>query len=137
MDVSVPDACSGADLTPIQNDGKRLERDAIFSESSALKHPEHSGCMIRTQKYKYALYLDGHNELYDMENDPGEWHNLSGCIEHRETEEALASRIRDFWHPEDQIDRYNRCPAMKNEKHFYLYSNQFISSDGRVINARP
>jgi choline-sulfatase len=136
-DVKIPDTCSGADLTPLLKGSGRIERDAIFSESAALKHPEHAGCMIRTPQYKYALYLDGHNELYDMENDPGEWHNLSGRAEYRETEEILAARVRDFWHPEDQIDRYNRCPAMKNEKHFYLYSNQFISSDGRVINARP
>ena len=136
-EAEIQESCSGVDLTPLLKEGKKIDRDAIFCESSALKHPEHSGCMIRTAQYKFALYLDGQHELYDMRSDPGEWHNLSGHAELKEIEADLARRVRDFWHPDEQIDRYNRCPAMQKEKHFYLFSNQFIGSDGRVTNARP
>ncbi len=135
--IRTPDSCAGVDLTPILAEGRPLARQAIFSESSALKHPEYSGCMIRTPKYKYCFYLDGHNELYDMENDPGEWHNLSGTADFQALEADLSSQVRDFWQPGEQIDRYRQCPAMDREKHFYFYSNQFIAADGRVVNARP
>ncbi len=135
--LAIPDSCSGVDLTPVLAEGRPLAREAIFSESSALKHPEHSGCMIRTKEYKFCTYLDGHHELYDMAADPGEWHNLAGTATYRAIETALEAWVRAFWRPDQQLDRYRQCPAMQNEKHFYFYSNQFVAADGRVVNARP
>ena len=32
---------------------------------------------IRTRKYRYILYKDGSEELYNHDNDPKEWNNLS------------------------------------------------------------
>lgn len=34
---------------------------------------------IRTEKWRYIRYADGSEELYDMEKDPNEWHNLASA----------------------------------------------------------
>lgn len=36
------------------------------------------GCMIRTLEWKLSYYVDGQGELYDLDNDPEELHNLYG-----------------------------------------------------------
>ncbi|GIW92576.1 MAG: choline-sulfatase [Pirellulaceae bacterium] len=55
-----------------------------------LRHPESSrpwpaitthnqgNHAVRSQRWRYIRYADGTEELYDMENDPHEWHNLAG-----------------------------------------------------------
>ena len=32
---------------------------------------------IRTENWRYIVYADGSEELYDMKNDPHEWNNLA------------------------------------------------------------
>jgi arylsulfatase A-like enzyme len=33
---------------------------------------------VRSLRWRYIRYADGSEELYDIENDPHEWHNLAG-----------------------------------------------------------
>ena len=47
------------------------ERPAITSHN-----PGNHG--IRSENWRYIRYADGSEELYDMKNDPREWHNLAG-----------------------------------------------------------
>lgn len=52
---------------------------------------------IRTQRYRYILCRNGEDELYDHDNDPHEWHNLSGRPEHAELIERFKKTIQaDF-----------------------------------------
>jgi hypothetical protein len=37
---------------------------------------------IRGERWRYIRYADGSEELYDMQNDPNEWHNLAGTTGH-------------------------------------------------------
>jgi len=137
-EIETPEICDGISLVPIlegRKDG--FERDAIFCESVVLKVPEHAGCMIRTCKWKYCYYIDNNEELYDMEQDSGEWNNLAENPEYDYIKSQLKARVIEFWKPEDQIDRYKSTPIMKNEKHFYHYSNQFALSDGTIFDGRP
>lgn len=50
---------------------------------------------IRTEKWRYIVYADQSEELYDMESDPHEWTNLAGQPQYREQIENLQS-----WAPE-------------------------------------
>ena len=135
--IETPESCDGVSLTPVLSVGNDLGRDAIFSESTVLKHPTHAGCMIRTGNWKYAYYMDGAEELYNLDTDPDEWDNLAGKPENTDLQADLRRRVIDFWEPDKQIDRFNATPSMAREKHFYEYSNQFMLGDGTVVDARP
>jgi len=52
---------------------------------------------ITTEKWKYIRYFDGSNELYDVKNDPHEWHNLAADTKY-------ADQIAKFETPELQPD---------------------------------
>jgi len=45
---------------------------------------------VRSDRYRYILYSDGSEELYDVKADPNEWENLAGRAEHRN----LIKRLR-------------------------------------------
>ena len=44
---------------------------------------------VRDTRWRYILYGDGGEELYDHDNDPGEWRNLASDPEHAETKAEL------------------------------------------------
>ncbi len=45
---------------------------------------------VRTLRWRYIRYADGSEELYDMQSDPGEWHNLASSPEYAATKAELA-----------------------------------------------
>jgi arylsulfatase A-like enzyme len=45
---------------------------------------------IRTDRWRYIRYADGSEELYDLQNDPNEWHNLAQKPAHAQTKTELA-----------------------------------------------
>jgi choline-sulfatase len=62
----------GLSLVPqLSNAATRRERPAITSHN-----PGNHG--IRSERWRYIRYADGSEELYDLQNDPQEWHNLAG-----------------------------------------------------------
>ncbi len=134
--IDIPSSCDGASLLPILAGGK-IVRDGIFSESVVLTKPEHAGCMLRDKQYKFNYYLDKKHELYDMLNDAKELNNLYGNEDYKEISDVMIKKIEDFWQPEKQLDRYNSTPMMDYQKDKYFYSNQFITGDGVVFDARP
>lgn len=66
----------GLSLMPQLRDAKApRERPAITSHNQG----NHG---IRGERWRYIRYADGSEELYDMQNDPNEWHNLAGTTGH-------------------------------------------------------
>jgi choline-sulfatase len=66
----------GLSLAPqLKDAATRRERPAITSHNQG----NHG---IRSERWRYIHYADGSEELYDMHNDPNEWHNLAGKPEH-------------------------------------------------------
>ena len=56
--------------------------------------------MIRRGLFKY-VYIHGYeSQLFDLEADPGEWHNLAGRPEYQVVEEQLKARILEQFDPE-------------------------------------
>ena len=45
---------------------------------------------IRTDRWRYIRYADGSEELYDLQADPKEWHNLAALPAHAQTKAELA-----------------------------------------------
>lgn len=71
----------------------------VFSEYHLEK--VHAPCfMVRRGRYKY-VYIHGHDEqLFDLEADPGEWHNLVGSAEHADRVRELRALIVERFDPE-------------------------------------
>ena len=47
-------------------------------ERPAITTHNHDNHGIRSERWRYITYADGSEELYDMQADPHEWHNLAG-----------------------------------------------------------
>ncbi|MBD3293444.1 MAG: sulfatase-like hydrolase/transferase [Armatimonadia bacterium] len=48
---------------------------------------------VRTEAWRYTRYADGSEELYDEVQDPLEWTNLAGEVEHADIKRDLARRL--------------------------------------------
>ena len=50
----------------------------------------------RTRDWRYILYMDGSEELYDHQNDPYEWTNLADEPEHQAKKQALKAGMLEI-----------------------------------------
>jgi arylsulfatase A-like enzyme len=70
--LTPPDDLDGLSLVPQLRDASAPRaRPALITHG-----PGNHG--IRSERWRYIRYADGSEELYDMEADPHEWHNLAG-----------------------------------------------------------
>lgn len=51
---------------------------------------------LRTLEWRYILYNNGAEELYDHRNDPHEWHNLAKDPEHESVRVQMRAKIMDM-----------------------------------------
>jgi choline-sulfatase len=91
----------GHSLLPLL-DGNAGEGWDVFSESHA--EGIYGVCfMLRDARYKYVyiLHEDGEDrQLFDMEDDPGEWVNLARRAEYNELIDDLHRRLLNHFQPE-------------------------------------
>ena len=74
----------GVSLVPQLKDPKApRERPAITTHNAG----NHG---VRTEKWRYIVYADGSEELYDLEADPREWKNLAGITDYAKVKKELA-----------------------------------------------
>ena len=106
-------------LMPLITD-KDQRTSPVFSEN----HTEGvyaTTFMVRKGKFKY-VYIHGHEtQLYDMENDPAEWHNLSGTSGYQTIEADMKQALLRQFNP-DRIEADVRDSLKK--RHLIKTSNQ-------------
>lgn len=78
---------------------------------------------IRTDRWRYISYIDGSEELYDMEQDPNEWTNLASDATHRET----INRMREFLPVTDV------APAPGSKSRILRYDNGVVNWEGTDV----
>ncbi len=71
--------------------------------AGGIVHPDAK--MIRTARWKYNHYPGHGGELYDLQNDPQEEHNLYDSAAHRETVREMKDRLLDFLITADETDQ--------------------------------
>ena len=76
--IPAPEAVRGRSLRPAL-EGNGWNRPYVVSELSHLGSPDRQGRMLRTERYKYIVFNGGARpeQLFDLQLDPGEVHNLA------------------------------------------------------------
>ncbi len=87
--VEKPASMLGESLVPVIEEKSHKPRNYVVSETMFAENNKPlggKGRMIRTEKFKYCIYDNGENreQLFDMENDPGETNNLTVKKEFRD-----------------------------------------------------
>jgi arylsulfatase A-like enzyme len=87
-DLPAPDGIEGVSLVPqIVNPSFKRSRPAITDHN-----PGNSS--IRDERYRFIHYADGSEELYDLQQDPGEFKNLIGDASYLERTGQMRCYIR-------------------------------------------
>ena len=92
-------------------------------EFPAITTHNHDNHSIRSDDWRYIVYADGSEELYDMKNDPDEWHNLASKRKYRDIIESH----RRF------IPKENRPPAAGSKHRILIYTDGTVNWEGTNI----
>ncbi|UCG31859.1 MAG: sulfatase-like hydrolase/transferase [Phycisphaerales bacterium] len=93
--VAPPAGLPGRDLAPLLTDPSARLHDAVFFEYHTKEATGQTVPMrgLVTDRYKYVLYLDGGEELYDLQSDPHEMINLIDDYGQADTVRDLRGRL--------------------------------------------
>jgi iduronate 2-sulfatase len=73
--LKMPHSSAGVSLRPVLENPAVSVKDAAYT--LVTRGPKLSGQSIRTTRWRFNHWSDGHHELYDHENDPEELHDVS------------------------------------------------------------
>lgn len=86
IDVETEIDFHGKSLKPVLMQDTKTTRDFVVVELADDKFaPDRKGRMLRTEKFKYCVYSNGEEQLYDIINDPSEMNNLAGINSYQST----------------------------------------------------
>ncbi|MCJ7505572.1 sulfatase-like hydrolase/transferase [Candidatus Bathyarchaeota archaeon] len=91
LGVAPPPGVEGLSLAPIWQGKKRKVRDSIFLPFQKIQRA------IRDERWKLIRYPQiNHTQLFDLENDPDEVHDLAGNPENKATIERLLALMKQW-----------------------------------------
>lgn len=73
----------------VKNPTKEVKEYVLTSKDKGL----HS---LRNKNYRYTVYKDGFEELYDHRNDPNEWHNIAQIATNKITIEKFRAALKNI-----------------------------------------
>ena len=92
-DVDLPEGMDGRSLVPLLTGQEQIHRDAVFAEVHALGDGKILMCRDERYKYIYHWLSEDIDELYDLQEDPGELNNLFESSEHQDLVVAMRRKI--------------------------------------------
>jgi len=107
----------GHTLTP------QLEDKNAHREWPAITTHNHDNHGIRSENWRYIVYADGTEELYDMKNDPHEWNNVVSKPENKE----IIAKLRKY------IPKVNKKPAPGSRSRILTYDGKTVIWQGKEI----
>ena len=111
--LSIPESVQGVSLVPILQDPQTVVKPGALSFNK--------GFSLRTPDWHYMRYTDGSEELYDMQNDPGEFTNEASSPEfadrRKELTALLTKRLKQAEIPDKTIkQKSQKSPNEKTPK---------------------
>lgn len=95
--VPIQSGVQGRSLTPVLTGQAPSHRDSVYSEhfdSSFLYDPPPMAACVRTDRHKLSYYHNlGVGELYDLQKDPGEVHNLWTSTTTRDVRQEMMEKL--------------------------------------------
>lgn len=127
--VPSPENCQGRSFAPLvcSGQGSYAPRETVFAENiipevitnraldmafvpgsgvGGIRHPDAK--MLRTRRWKFNYYSGNGGELYDLENDPEELHNLYSDAGHQATVREMKGRLLDWLITTDENEQIAR-----------------------------
>ena len=100
-DIAVPDGMQGRSLRElVRGTAQQDWRDAIYYHYYDNPHGWHrvpGHCGIRTRRYKLIhFYIDDRWELFDLEQDPHEIHNVYAAPEYADAVQQLQAKLEQL-----------------------------------------
>ena len=90
--LNVPDGLEGTSMRPVLQEPDRPWKKAAFTSQSDRNHS------LRTERWRYTEWGGPENaELYDHNNDPGEFKNLAKDLRHSATAAELSRLLKAGW----------------------------------------
>jgi len=80
---------------------------------------------VRSENWRYIVYADGSEELYDMQADPNEWHNIAGDPKHKD----VIAKHRSF------LPKVNRKPAPGSKHRVLIWEDGQANWETKDIGA--
>lgn len=91
--VAPPDGLDGASLQPLWTGAKTSLRENVFLAFREVARA------VRDRRWKLIQYPQiNHTQLFDLENDPHEIHDLAAASEHRDTVEKMTALLQEQQH---------------------------------------
>jgi iduronate 2-sulfatase len=85
--ATIPSGVEGTSLVPVLREVTAQVNEAAFS------YVQGGHYAMRGPRWAYMRYSDGSEELYDMEHDSDQFHNLAALAEHRATLEVMRQQL--------------------------------------------
>ncbi|MBA2113017.1 sulfatase [Bremerella alba] len=85
--LSIPTHVQGKSLTPAWSDPQSIIHDEVYTLRGRNDH------LLRTARWAYIRYANGDVELYDMQNDSQQFHNLAQDRKQADTLAELQKRL--------------------------------------------
>ena len=106
-------------LPPYRLAGGHSLRPLIDNPTAKWEHPALSfygvgNIAVRDERFRLIQYEDGSQELYDILNDPDEWHNLATRKDKKDVIKQLQKHIPEKWNPLSEYSFYTFNEYFKN-----------------------
>ena len=86
-DVKAPEELDGQSLVPLLRNPDMVTKRRLVTTFNP------GNFSVRTDRWRYILYADGSQELYDHKADPNEWSNLAGNPEYQNVIKRLKTDL--------------------------------------------
>lgn len=94
--TGVPETFQGESLVPLLAGQQDNGRTDIFATYHGNQFGLYSQRMVRGRRWKYIWNATAEDELYDLQSDPAELHNLAAQVDHRAELAGLRKRLVEW-----------------------------------------